>query len=600
MQLQTLLRKPIAAAILSLVFPGLGQAAAGDRRRGAIVAIPALALVGVFLLILIFDRGELFGLALNQQWLTSLLIVDIVAFVYHAWAVVDSYLLAAKSPVGKVQSRRRPSRSARRGLAGMLGLVVVLSGAGLVHGSVAKVDMDWQRALYCLTAKIPCWVTDNPNGSDPNASAIADATDQGPQSQDSLGPGASATPMSTYDISKIPTFSTTSDSQRWDADGELNILLLGIGVENDPSKLGPDTIMVLHVGINTGQAELISIGRNNYCTPLPTQEIAANYAKPPYNCPAGTWGYLLNGLPNEILGHCDRWPIPEYKSTCGQSGDENRYLRAYKGFEMTIGYLLGLKVDGSMWINPIGMTTLIDALGGVDITVQTQLFDKPCGPVGTAQQKIGLKLNVPGNATCADTSHWGYFVPTGDSGVHHMKDLAAASGGGLAVYDVPGHSPDVAFAINAGTYHMNGDWALAYARTRIYDPPPYEYVRAGRQQILLASLRKSLDPCRFASLGNVVPLLTALQAIPYGFNTDMDITNPQNLKAWAGLAKSVLGDNVQRLVLEPQLVGMGKESYVSWDPNTTIPKARALVQQYFQKAPTASPGASGGSSGGGC
>ncbi|HEX7590749.1 MAG TPA: LCP family protein [Candidatus Limnocylindrales bacterium] len=595
MDYRSLLKAPLVAAILSFVFPGLGQAAAGDKRRGAIVAIPALAVVGVFLLILIFDRGELFGLALNQQWLTSLLIVDIVAFVYHAWAVVDSYLLAAKSPVEKVQSRRRPSRSARRGLVGMLGLVVVLSGAGLVHGSVAKVDMDWQRALYCLTAKIPCWVNADTQTFDPNKTEIAEAPPT--QMPDSSGSVASVTPMPTYDVSKIPTFATTPSSENWDDDGQLNVLLLGIGVEDNPAALGPDTIMVLHVGVNTGQAELISIGRNNYCTPLPTQEIAANYPSSPYNCPAGTWGYLLNGLPNEILSHCDRWPIPEYKSTCGQSGDENLYRRAYKGFEMTIGYLLGLKIDGSMWINPTGMTTLIDSLGGVDITVQTNLFDKPCGPVGTAQQKIGSKLNVPGNATCADTSHWGYFVPTGDSGVQHMKDLAAASGGGLAVYDVPGHSPDVAFAINPGTYHMNGDWALAYARTRIYDPPPYEYVRAGRQQVLLASLRKSLDPCKFASLSGIGPILGALKAIPYGFNTDMDILNPQNLKAWAGLAKSVLGDNVQRLVLDPQLVGMGPtEQFVSWDPNTTIPKARALVQQYYQKAPTASPGASGGGS----
>ena len=589
---QDLLRKPLAAAALSFVFPGLGQAAAGDRRRGAIVAIPALALLGTVLALAIVDRSAIFGLAVDQQWLTSLLLLDLVALIYHIWAIVDSYIGAVLA----APTKKTTSASAKK-WAPILGIGILLSGTVVVHGGVAKVDMDWQHALYCLTAKIPCWVTDNPagvdpNATDPNATQIAQASDRsGP---DSSGSTAPATPMPTYDLSKIATFSTTNDSQNWDADGELNVLLLGLGVQSDPSQLGPDTIMVLHASISTGQAELISIGRNNYCTPMPTQEIAAHYPSPPYNCPAGTWGPLLNGLPIEILGHCDRWPIPEFQSTCGKPGDQNRYLRAYKGFEMTLGNLLGMHIDGSMWINPVGMTTLIDAVGGVNITVQTKLFDKPCGPAGSQQEKLGSQLQVPGNATCQDTSHWGYFVPTGMSGVQNMKDAAAASGGRLAVYKVPGHDPDVAFVMAPGTYHMNGDWALAYARTRIFDAGG-DYSRAARQQVLLSSLRQGLDPCKFASLDNVLPLLRVVQAVPYGFNTDMDVTNPQNLKSWAGLAKSVLGENVRQLVLDPQKVGMSASAtYVAWDTNT-ISKARALVKDNFQSAPKTSPGSGGGS-----
>ncbi len=596
MKFRDLLRKPLAAAALSFLLPGLGQAAAGDRRRGAIVAIPAFALLGTILAVAIVDRSAVFGLAVDQQWLTSLLLLDLVALIYHIWAIVDSYLVATLA----APQKKRVNAPANK-WAPILGIGIILFGTVAVHGGIAKVDMDWQRALYCLTAKIPCWVTDNPasvdpnatdpNATDPNATGIAQVSDgPGPISS---GAKASATPMPTYDISKIATFSTTNDSQNWDADGELNVLLLGLGVQSDPSQLGPDTIMVLHTSTTTGQAELISIGRNNYCTPMPTQEIAAHYPSPPYNCPAGTWGPLLNGLPIEILGHCDRWPIPEFKSTCGQPRDQNRYLRAYKGFEMTIGNLLGIRIDGSMWMNPVGLSTLVDAVGGVNITVQTRLFDKPCGPAGSQQQKLGSQLQVPGNATCQDTSHWGYYVPTGMSGVQNMKDAAAASGGGLAVYQVPGHDPDVAFVMAPGTYHMNGDWALAYARTRIYDAGG-DYSRAARQQTLLSSLRKGLDPCRFASLGNVLPLLGVVQAVPYGFNTDMDVTNPQNIKSWAGLAKSVLGENVQQLVLDPQKVGMpASATYVAWDA-TTIAKARALVNDNFQKAPKASPGSGGG------
>ena len=592
MKFRDLLRKPLAAAALSFVFPGLGQAAAGDRRRGAIVAIPAFALLGTVLAVAIVDRSALFGLAVDQQWLTSLLLLDLVALIYHVWAIVDSYIVA-----GLTAPKKKRADAPARKWAPILGIGILLSGTVVVHGGVAKVDSDWQHALYCLTAKIPCWVTDNPvsfdpNATDPNATDIAQGSDgPGPTSSGSTTP---ATPMPTYDLSKIATFSTTSDAQNWDADGELNVLLVGLGVDDVPSQLGPDTIMVLHTSMTTGQAELISIGRNNYCTPMPTQEIAAHYPTPGYNCPPGTWGPLLNGIPNEILYHCDRWPIPEFKSTCGQANDPNRYARAYKGFEMTIGNLLGIRIDGSMWINPIGLTTLIDAVHGVDITVQTRLFDKPCGPAGTQQQKLGSQLQVPGDATCQDTSHWGYFVPTGMSGVQKMKDAAAASGGGLVVYSVPGHDPDVAIIIAPGTYHMNGDWALAYARTRIFDAGG-DYSRAARQQVLLSSLRKGLDPCKFASLDNVLPLLDAVRAVPYGFNSDMDIMNPQNIKSWAGLAKSVLGENVRQLVLDPQKVGMSDSAtYVAWDANT-ISKARALVRDNFQAAPKTSPGAGGGS-----
>ncbi|MFI5258285.1 MAG: hypothetical protein ACHQ01_01560, partial [Candidatus Limnocylindrales bacterium] len=147
-------RSPLGAAALSFLFPGLGQAAAGDRRRGAIVAIPALAVIAAFALILVFDRGSLFSLALNQSWLSSLLILDVAAFAYHFWAIVDAYLLASGA-----KPRRRAGGPPARSWAAVLGVGIVLSGTIAVHGAVAETDASWQHALYCLTAPTPCWVT---------------------------------------------------------------------------------------------------------------------------------------------------------------------------------------------------------------------------------------------------------------------------------------------------------------------------------------------------------------------------------------------------------------------------------------------------------
>ena len=589
MKVPSRLRTPVGAALLSAVFPGLGQAAVGQTYRGFIIAIPALVTAAVVGLIFIFDRQSILNLALNQQWLTNLLLVDIAGLVYHAFAVVDAYLAAGRFAERQdrrhdQETRRPPGRSNPAAIKWMsaLGVGAVLMSTVAVHGTVAQVDMDWQHALYCLTAKIPCWVTDpgpdaTATDNGPDATDIAIASDQpGP-----LDSGqASLTPMPTYDMNSIPTFSTTTDSQNWDADGELNILLAGIGVERGTTagELGFDSLMVVRTSITTGQAELISIPRNSYCTPLPTKEIAANYQHPGYNCPAGSFGPPFFNLANEILDQCKKWPIPEFAATCGQRGDPNRYVRAYKGLEMTVGTLLGIHIDGSIWMNPTGLSLLVDALGGVTIHVGYELYDKPCGPAGTRQQILGSKMPIPGNSVCGDSLHWGYYVPTHEAGVQQMKDQAAQSSGGLTVIPVSGTAVDVGIIIKPGTYHMNGAWALAYARTRIYDPQG-DFGRSVRQQNFMTSMRKQLDPCHFASLDNVLPLIGAVQAVPQGFNTDLDITNAQNLKAWAGIAKTVLGDNIQQLPLTPQTVGEPRgQGYIGWDPADTLPKLRALVK----------------------
>ena len=151
-RVRALLKTPSGAALLSFLFPGLGQASAGNLVRGAIVAIPTLAVIGVFALILIFDRSSLFGLALDQGWLASLLILDLMLFVYHLWAVLDAYVLAGKARPGRLQVGASPSKWAT-----VFSVGVLLTGTIGVHAAVAEVDMSWQHALNCDTAATPCW-----------------------------------------------------------------------------------------------------------------------------------------------------------------------------------------------------------------------------------------------------------------------------------------------------------------------------------------------------------------------------------------------------------------------------------------------------------
>lgn len=577
--------------MLSAVFPGLGQAAAGAPRRAVIVAIPALTILAAFGAILVFDRHDLLTLALNQSWLSSILILDIVALVYHVWAVVDSYLLAGKPVEEHPRRRRQPHLSPANKWAATLGIVLVVSGTVAVHGVVASTDMDWQHTLYCINAPTPCWVV--PGIA--NASNVPDSTatlpDLSNASPDASGPGpsgsvASVGPVTTFDPNNLPTYSTTSEAQNWAADGQLNVLIVGIGVQNDPSQLGPDTTMVAHVDIATGRTALIGFGRNNTCWPLP-KGIAVNYATSVNGCPAYTWPWpqYLRSLPNEALAHCKNFPI--YPETCGQANDPNRYLRAFVAYEQMIGAVTGLTIDGSIWMNTVGLSTVIDSLGGITIDVPTRVYDKPCGPVGTWQQTKGAAMAVPGNATCAD-AHNGYSVPTGLAGVQRMKDEAAQSGGQLSVAWQQGQ--DIAFVIQPGKQiHMGGDWALAFARSRIYST---DFVRMARQQSVLKALRTTFEPCKI--VGNMPSLLGSLKTIPYAFNTDLPLTGA-DVQAWAGLAQHVLGGNVKSIVLDPTTTGQPFiKGYPAFD-NTSTAKVQNLVKHSLDDVPAA--GASAGNGG---
>jgi hypothetical protein len=117
-----------------------------------ILAIPTLGLLGAFGLVLILDRGSLSSLTRDQRWLTGLLILDLIWFVYHLLAVLDAYVLAYKA------------RPAWRKLAGSTSRWATLVSVGLllvgtigVHAAVAEVDLMWQRAFDCQTGATACW-----------------------------------------------------------------------------------------------------------------------------------------------------------------------------------------------------------------------------------------------------------------------------------------------------------------------------------------------------------------------------------------------------------------------------------------------------------
>jgi hypothetical protein len=119
----------------------------------------------------------------------------------------------------------------------------------------------------------------------------------------------SSQPVGTFDPSSLPSGNFTLDSKNWAADGQLNILLVGVDNGKGGSRnqgLRPDTMMVLHTEIKTGRSALIGIPRNLMCVPLP-QAIAAHYSKAANGCPAYTYPYMLNWLANDAGWNHPSW-----------------------------------------------------------------------------------------------------------------------------------------------------------------------------------------------------------------------------------------------------------------------------------------------------
>jgi anionic cell wall polymer biosynthesis LytR-Cps2A-Psr (LCP) family protein len=575
--LRALIRKPVGAALLSAVFPGMGQAAAGNRSRGAIVAIPALTVVAAFLLVLILQGRSILDSAFNQQWLTSLLLLDLVALVYHLWAVMDAYIVAGRA----IEKPRRSAPSPRKWGA-TLGIAVIVSGTVVVHAGVASVDMDMQSFVNCQSISGPCFAgvtlapgqtitmaTEQPGVGNVDPSASPDGSGASPAgSSSSATLGTSYDPNATFDPASLPNIDSPIEAKNWAADGQLNVLLVGIDAGKGGSRnagLRPDTMIVLHVDIKSGRAAMIGIPRNTQCVPLP-QGIAQHYATATGGCPAYTYPNMLNWLANDA-GWNKPGNFPFYQ------GSGLEYTRAMTATEQAVGTLTGLTIDGFLVINLDGLVTLIDDLGGIDINVPTTVYDKPCGPKGTPQAAWYV---------CA-YAHAGYELPNDDGTVvAHMKADAANSGGKQSITWQSSDGTNIAFVVQAGQQHMDGDWALAYARTREFST---DYSRMLRQQLVIKAMRTTLDPCK------VLPQVPSLiNHLGTAFWTNMPLTDASQ---WAGMAKYIVGGSVKSITLDPGTLGVNT-TYIN---STTWAKAKDIVAHSLDTVPVAS--GSGGSSGSG-
>jgi LCP family protein required for cell wall assembly len=440
-------RSAFAAAFLSFLFPGLGHAYAGAHQRAlAFAAVPILLVALIAGFVLRMDRTELFGLLLQDWFLTAVFVLNLVALVYRVIATVDAYrvaefLNAVETGGGRVGRSRTVVNPVS--VAGLLAVVLVLAGG---HIAVARYDR-----LLAETAD--CVFNPDRDCTPATPSPSPGASDEPTEPPDSAEP--------TIDPSPIGTAVPNQTVPPWDGQERLNILL--IGADEQGGGHNTDTLIVLSVDPVTRSVAMFSLPRDTVDVPIPA-------GSPARSLFGSVYRGKINSFFVNVRNRADLFPGTDA-------------TRGYNGLKAVLGELYGLDIRYFVEVNFDGFRQVVDALDGVTINVQIPVVD----------------------------------------------DRYPAPNGRLRRLYIP-----------TGIQHMNGDQALAYARSRHTST---DFDRGQRQQRVLLSLRQQVN------IEHVLPRIDELAAAVAGaVRTDI----PRELvPELLGLADSVDVRTLRSFVFAP-------------------------------------------------
>jgi LCP family protein required for cell wall assembly len=197
------------------------------------------------------------------------------------------------------------------------------------------------------------------------------------------------------------------------ADGRYNVLLLGGDAGSDRVGLRPDSVTLASIDATTGRTVLLSLPRNLQNVPFPAGSRAAKALPGGWSCGDSC---LLNAVYTWGGAHPDLFP-----------GARDPGAEAMK---QAVSAVTGLTVSYYVLIDLHGFRALVDAMGGIDLTVSRRV------PIGGGTSKVV-----------------GYIEP--------------------------------------GRRHLDGWHALWYARSRHGSS---DYERMQRQRCVMSAMAGQLDP----------------------------------------------------------------------------------------------------------
>lgn len=303
----------------------------------------------------------------------------------------------------------------------------------------------------------------------------------------------------------------------------VNVLLLGSDAADTREGVRTDSMMVASIDTVSGDTVLFGIPRNLQNVPIPTNSPLYKRYGSSFDCGSeclmnGIWTAAMD-LHSENPGWFEGDPNPGQTAT-----------------RQVISTIIGQPIHYTVIIDLDGFEALVDAMGGVDITVQERV------PIG------------------------GRTYTDGNGGIH----LVEGSERGW---------------IELGPQHLNGDQALWYSRSRVTSD---DFSRMRRQRCVVGALVDQVNP------------ITLLQRYPAiaaaaGDNITVDIDQSE-LPAWADLVERIQGGTMQSLpftskntnTVDPDYTAIRREVYLALhpQPEPTVEAGGETTEEPTSAAPT--------------
>lgn len=320
-------RSGAVAALLSAIFPGLGQAYLGDRRTALIFAAPVIALFA-FGALLLTNRGA--ALRVLDPTVSFGLVVVVVLFglwwlaaVYHAW-----------------------SGGLHHGTASVVAVLVLVTLVGAADAYGAVYFWRIHNGSEGIFTGNPLDATPPPPTPSPTPLSPGETLDPfatpTPRPPDYNNPSDDPSDEPpTIEPGPTPDFDITQIDP--ESDGILNVLLVGLDWQPGRSSKRTDTVLVVSANSATGEVLMFSFPRDTARFPL-------------YH------GGTYNGKINTFAGYANR--SPEVYPEGG--------LRA---LAYQAGYLLGVPIDYYASVNMPGFMAVVEQVGGITVTNTRDIRD---------------------------------------------------------------------------------------------------------------------------------------------------------------------------------------------------------------------------------
>jgi LCP family protein required for cell wall assembly len=410
-------RRIAVAGFLGLLVPGAGHVLVGRRRAAVVFLVPWILLVAAVLGM--YAGGgftAILAFVVTPGVLPLLAILNILLAAWRIAAAVDAVRPASRPGIAAVV------------LAPSI-LLLVLIPQTWVNNTIVAAE-DFFNTTFAAgpdaTAEpdepdltLPPGWTYNPGVDDPWPDTTYVPTPT-PDPSATPAPPRTPGPPRTAGTGSLPGLNIGVPWDRpgavpWGDDGRFDLLLLGSDAGPDRWSRRMDVMLLVEIDVATGKTAMIGLPRNLVNAPFPPGP-----ARDAVSC--GCFRDLLNAMYVEAtFRHPERWPGTGTVQGIGA-------VRA------VVSELTGRPVDAVLVADLWGVIKVVDAMGGIDITVPQAVYDAnyPDPVVGP------MELSIP-----------------------------------------------------AGKQHFDGRTALAYARSRHASS---DYTRMARQQTLLIAIREDIGP----------------------------------------------------------------------------------------------------------